>query len=368
MTGLDLSSTTGLPAPLDPLPAAAVTADLLESYGDRITKRTWENGLPSWFWGEGVCLLGMIRLSSALRQPFPERVRRWLDEKIEAGITVEHVNNIAPGTAAVLAAPEHDGPFLDVADRLCEWLERNATRDPSGAIEHWPGGVWADTVFMAGVFLGHLGAARRRSELVEEFARQLIAHAHVLQDPDSGLIAHGSHAGVTIPSYWGRANAWWALASVELLELVESLPSQLVPRALVDEVRDRLRRQLRTLATLQPDHGIWSVLVDDQPENAGILETSAAAGIGAAILRAAALPEVVDEAVAKAGWRAVRGVLAYVDDEGTLTKVSAGTVLQLVPYGYSVIRDDRIQLWGQGLALHAIAAAVGALQRGAAPA
>jgi unsaturated rhamnogalacturonyl hydrolase len=368
MTGLDLSSTTGLPAPLDPLPAPAVTADLLESYGDRITERTWESGLPSWFWGEGVCLLGMIRLSSAIGRQFPERVRRWLDDKIAAGITVEHVNNIAPGTAAVLAADGDDGLFLDVADRLCQWLERNATRDRSGAIEHWPGGVWADTAFMAGVFLGHLGAARRRPDLVEEFARQLVAHAHVLQDPDSGLIAHGSHAGVTIPSYWGRANAWWALASVELLELVESLPSSTVPTAPVDEVRDRLRRQLRTLATLQPDHGIWSVLVDDQPENAGILETSAAAGIGAAILRAAALPEGVDDDVAKAGWRAVRGVLAYVDDDGTLTKVSAGTVLQLVPYGYSVIRDDRIQLWGQGLALHAIAAAVGALRRGEAPA
>ena len=40
--------------------------------------------------------------------------------------------------------------------------------------------------------------------------------------------------------------------------------------------------------------------------------------------------------------------------------VSAGTVLQLVPFGYSVIRDDRPQLWGQGLALHAIAAALAA--------
>jgi unsaturated rhamnogalacturonyl hydrolase len=47
--------------------------------------------------------------------------------------------------------------------------------------------------------------------------------------------------------------------------------------------------------------------------------------------------------------------LAYVH-EGTLTRVSAGTVLQLIPFGYSVIRDDRIQPWGQGLALEAIAA------------
>ena len=33
-------------------------------------------------------------------------------------------------------------------------------------------------------------------------------------------------------------------------------------------------------------------------------------------------------------------------------------MLQLVPFGYSVIRDDRIQPWGQGLGLHAYAAAL----------
>ena len=30
------------------------------------------------------------------------------------------------------------------------------------------------------------------------------------------------------------------------------------------------------------------------------------------------------------------------------------SVLQLIPFGYSVIRSDRMQLWGQGLALNAI--------------
>jgi unsaturated rhamnogalacturonyl hydrolase len=42
-------------------------------------------------------------------------------------------------------------------------------------------------------------------------------------------------------------------------------------------------------------------------------------------------------------------------------------VLQLVPFGYSVVRDDRIQPWGQGLALHAVAAALEALDEGRGP-
>jgi len=59
--------------------------------------------------------------------------------------------------------------------------------------------------------------------------------------------------------------------------------------------------------------------------------------------------------------------MPYVDPDGTLTRTSAGTVLQLVPFGYSVIRDDRIQPWGQGLGLHAVAAALEALNSGEEP-
>jgi unsaturated rhamnogalacturonyl hydrolase len=76
------------------------------------------------------------------------------------------------------------------------------------------------------------------------------------------------------------------------------------------------------------------------------------------MLRAAAVVPDLPASVSESGRLAVRGALAYVDDAGTLTRTSAGTVLQLIPFGYSVIRDDRLQLWGQGLSLHAIAAAL----------
>ena len=55
------------------------------------------------------------------------------------------------------------------------------------------------------------------------------------------------------------------------------------------------------------------------------------------------------------GTKAIAASLTYVDSSGVLTRTSAGTVLQLIPFGYSVIRSDRMQLWGQGLALNAIA-------------
>ena len=100
----------------------------------------------------------MIRFAQAAGLPFPARVSAWLDDRSRAALTLDHVNNVAPGTAAVL-----DGwPRTRFADQLLAWLRapQSLTRDANGAIEHWPGGVWADTVFMAGLFLGHLGVAR----------------------------------------------------------------------------------------------------------------------------------------------------------------------------------------------------------------
>ena len=362
MTGHDLTSARSAGQPLPPLPVADLTVERLTDLGARIAARTWAEGLPSWFWGEGVCLLGLVRLAEATGDPFPPEVLAWLRRQQTAGVAVEHVNNLAPGIAAVRSG---DPDLLALARRLASWTE-HADRAGNGALAHWPGGVWADTAFMAGVFLTHLGAATDDGTLLNEGGRQVLAHAEVLRDPATGLFAHGSHRGETIPCYWGRGNAWCALAAVEYLEQAAARPDLADPD-LTGQVGAVLRHQLGTLADLQPEHGVWSVLVDDQPENAGILETSAAAGLGAAMLRATAvLPDLPDR-VAHAGWLAVRGALAHTAADGTLTRVSAGTVLQLIPFGYSVIRDDRIQPWGQGLALHAVAAALTALRAGRTP-
>lgn len=329
--------------------------------------RTWQHGLADWFWGEGVCLLGMFRLARAQGAHEPEGAREWLLGHARHGVEVSHVNNLAPAAAAAaLAANEPE--LGELARSLSDWIQTSsiATRAPNGALEHWPGGVWADTTFMAGVFLGHLGELDQRVDLVAEFGAQLIAHAEILQDPDTGLFAHGSHRGITVWSFWGRANAWCALSAVEYLEIAARSPGLTDPDVVV-AVTASLRTQLEALVKCQPEHGVWSVLVDDQVENRGIIETSAAAGIGAAMLRAGAVLPGMPPAITDAGWAAVRGALGYLKTDGELTRVSAGTVLQLVPFGYSVIRDDRLQLWGQGLALHAIAAALEALSRGESP-
>lgn len=340
--------------PHSPVDDAALTREALATTADRVADATWELGLPRWFWGEGVCLTGLVQAGRELRGEVPPRVLAWYDAHVAADpiSTLDHVNEVAPGAAAADLL-DLRASYEPVLRKLAAWTEDPAQpRASNGALEHWPGGVWADTMYMVGRFLLRLGHVSGDDLLVTAGVAQVVAHAEILQ-LDNGLFAHGAHRGEVVPCAWGRANAWAALALVEVLETTTSPAAEAA-----------LRRQLDALVAVQPEHGVWDVLVDGNPETRGILETSAAAGIAAALLRAA--PLLNERSYGAAGWRALRGVLAY-EDAGLLGRVSAGTVLQLVPFGYSVIRDDRPQLWGQGLLLTALAAAGAARGRGDLP-
>ena len=347
--------------PRSPVDDDALTRAALAATADRVADATWSLGLARWFWGEGVCATGLAQVGLEFRGQIPQRLVGWYDHQIALDplSVIDHVNEVAPGAAAVdVVVQVGRSAYVPVLRALADWTETSdQPRATSGALEHWPGGVWADTMYMVGRFLLRFGLLAGDKSLVVAGADQVVAHAEILQ-AGNGFFAHGAHRGEVVPCYWGRANAWAALALVEVLEAAEELGG--LPGE--DAARAALARQLTALAAVQPDHGVWDVLVDGNVETRGILETSAAAGIAAAMLRAA--PVLGDASLDEAGWRALRGVLAYVDD-GVLTRVSAGTVLQLVPFGYSVIRDDRPQLWGQGLLLSALAAAGAATRRSA---
>ncbi|MEU5726661.1 glycoside hydrolase family 88 protein [Micromonospora sp. NPDC047738] len=359
MSGIDSSQAALAEPPRPPAEVAELTPPALAATGRRIAERTAAMGLSRWSWGEGVVLHGALRFAAACGEPPPPSVVSFVDEHLARGVNIGHVNDVAPGAAcADLWAATGDPRYRAGCEQLLAWVRDGAglTRAGNGAIEHWPGGVWADTVFMAGMFLIRYGLAAGRPELVAEAGEQLLAHAAVLRHPDTGLYAHGSHHGETIWCFWGRANAWTALATVEFLEAARQLDQPRIAD-LADELTPVLAGQLLALADLQPAHGVWDVLVDGQEENRGILETSAAAGIAAAMFRAAALG-IAPDTTRRAAWQALAGVHTYVEPDGTLARTSAGTVLQLIPFGYSVIRTDRIQPWGQGLALRAYADAL----------
>lgn len=351
MAGEDTTSSALEPAPLTPLTISSLTPEILNEKAARLIETTWKSGLPQWSWGEGVYLLAEVRYRELSGLPYPDQLKKWFLQWNT--VTSGHVNNVAPGAAALFLAARGELDAEEIETQIERWLTNpsSVTISEFGAIEHWPGSVWADTCYMWGQY--RLASALTNSDprKIDEVGQQLSAHFKHLFSEKMGLFAHGSYRGTTLWNFWGRGNAWMALSMVDYLDACSAL-NHVSPE--INHVKEVLEQQLQSLRGFQPEYGIWDVLVDGQIENKGILETSASAGIGAAMLRAMKyLPSSKNE-LEKSGSLAISAALAYIDEIGVLTRTSAGTVLQLIPFGYSVIRSDRLQLWGQGLALHAI--------------
>lgn len=352
MVGEDSTSSQLAEPPLKPLLPGDLDQSLLRKLASRVIEATWKKKLlTQWSWGEGVYLLSQIRYHQISGEKVPQEIIDWYIRNRE--IKLGHINNVAPGAGAARLARDSKFDGSDIHGKLKDWIARGEgiTYASNGALEHWRGSVWADTCYMMGSYYLNLGVAENRADYIGFVGKQLSAHIELLQHREIKLYAHGSYEGKTFWNFWGRGNAWMALSCIEYLDACEALS---IRDENYSHILEALRNQLQALAPLLPDYGIWDVLVDRQIENRGVLETSATAGLGSAYIRAARYDSSNSEIWHNFGKRVIASALTYIDETGVLTRTSAGTVLQLIPFGYSVIKDDRPQLWGQGLALQAI--------------
>jgi unsaturated rhamnogalacturonyl hydrolase len=195
MAGEDTTSSTLETPALTPLGVNALTPAFLHQTADKVIKATWDAGLPQWSWGEGVYLLSEVRYFETIREHIPDQLLDWYTGR--GALTSGHINNVAPGAAASRLHALGVMDASEINSSLENWVmdPASATRAANGAVEHWPGGVWADTCYMMGTFLLNHGVGTKNSRYIEFIGDQLVAHIALLQNPHTKLFAHGSHKG-----------------------------------------------------------------------------------------------------------------------------------------------------------------------------
>jgi unsaturated rhamnogalacturonyl hydrolase len=229
---------------------------------------------------------------------------------------------------------------------MADYLQNDAPRFADGVFQHtvnsvkdvFPEQAWVDTMMMAGLFLLRVGKLLNRDDYVEDGLKQYHGHEDFLQDPTTNLYYHGwdniakNHMSSI---YWARGNGWAALTMAKALELVEvQHPSYMI-------IDCSLRDQLSTLVRLQAESGLWHTIVDDPTS---YFEVSGSSAIAAAILTRGTLYN-------KYTQKAINGILNEIEEDGKVSKVSAGTAVMKDAVGYKNVPYKRIQGWGQGLAL-----------------
>lgn len=313
---------------------------------------SWMFNAENFDWNPGVFLAG----ASAAYKKFGneeifEYLKGWCDRHLDEAGLQRTVNSSAPLImVSDLYVRTGEEKYRKACEDAADWLTSKAPLTVDGGLEHtvtegvqFHNQMWADTLFMAVLFIAKWGKITNNKKYTDFAAKQLVVHHKMLRDTKSGLFFHGwdgearNHMSA---AKWARANAWVILASGLI---IEELPEQFEGKNFVCE---SLLSLADALSKCQHENGGFSTVLD-RPES--YCESSAAAGIAAGIfygIKNKLLPEYLLGTAQKAAEH-VKGLIL---EDGSVTEVSTGTPVMPSVEAYFTI-ETGCALYGQGLTL-----------------
>ncbi len=331
----------------------------LSSRGDIIETCPVSNiDIDKWEWPQGIGMYGLYKYYELSKE---EKTLKWLlswyDSHIEKGLPDKNINTTAPLLALTYLykySPKQE--YLDIFSEWAEYIMNEFDRTEEDGFQHSGSGIndlygqlWDDTLIMTCMFLGRAGELLGKKEYVAECERQFLLHAKYLCDRNTGLWYHGwSFNGRHNfgKGLWGRGNCWITVAIADLLEFESvSLSTKLF-------LKETLLSQVKALAELQTDEGMWRTLLNDETS---YVESSATAGIGYGILKAVRTGWLPKEYKVH-GIKAVEAINARIADDGAVGDVSYGTNVGMTAEDYKNI-PICIMPYGQALAILLLAEA-----------
>jgi unsaturated rhamnogalacturonyl hydrolase len=171
--------------------------------------------------------------------------------------------------------------------------------------------MWIDDMYMITMIQLEAYRATGNPEYLDRAALEMTTYLDKLQQPN-GLFYHAPDA----PFFWGRGNGWVAAGMAEMLR---SLPANHPDRA---RILASYHKMMASLLRFQSRDGMWRQLIDD-PE--AWPETSSTAMFTFAMVTGVEngwLARTKYGPAARRGWL---GVVSYLNSDGDLRNVCAGT-------------------------------------------
>ncbi|MBS5912629.1 MAG: glycoside hydrolase family 88 protein [Paenibacillus macerans] len=306
-----------------------------------------------WNWPQGVGLYGIYkywRLTNDQRAL--EIINEWFHARIREGAPPKNVNTMAPLlTLAFLYEDTGNRTYLPYLEDWAEWVMHDMPRTKEGGLQHMTYGpenknqLWDDTLMMTVLPLAKIGKLLYKPEYLEEAKKQFLIHIKYLTDRKTGLWYHGwTFEGKHnyAEALWARGNCWITIAIPEMIEILELEKGDFLREFLIDT----LNRQIEALADYQDESGLWHTLINDPTS---YLEASATAGFAYGILKSVH-KRYVSQEYKEAAHKAIRGIMAEINQEGALQKVSVGTGMGDTLEFYKGIRTTAMP-YGQSLAV-----------------
>ncbi len=317
-----------------------------------VNSAAWGLNIDEWDWNPGVGVTALAAYYDLSKRPeVLDYLTSWVQKNKHKARKFQHVNVMAP----FAIFPEMyrwtgDRYYAETAVEYGDWILKNSVRTQTGALQH--GGdlteeIWADTIFMAVLFLARLGKMTGQLIYAQEAAEQLRLHLQYLQDPQTGVLFHGydcQNRNHKSGARWTRGNAWITVGTPLILaEIGERV-------AIPSEIGERYGRLADGLLKYQASNGLWHTVMDRPDFNQ---ETSGSAGIACGLLKAIR-QGLISPSYLPAVEKALRGVLQKITPEGAVTGVSGGTPILNTIEEYNQL-SCYPTLYGQGLTLMLLA-------------
>ncbi len=291
---------------------------------DRHMRMTWE-------WPTGVALYGLFKVYKKTGNiEYRNFIENFFKEQFELQkerAPHHNVNTVAPMlTLTFLYEETRDPELLKHILHWVDWVMNDMPRTEFGGLQHQTvlnrhyQQLWADTLFMAVLFLAKAGMVLEQPKWVEEAKYQFLIHVRYLQDIRTGLFYHGWTFDLRhhfANAFWARGNSWYTIASLEMLDILGERDTAFA-RYLLAAFED----QVSQLERHQNDNGRFATLIDIEESYS---ETSASAGFAYGALKGVRLGYLDKEKYGPFAQRAVNGVLKMIAEDGTVNGVSSGT-------------------------------------------
>lgn len=326
-------------------------ADTMRSAVDA-NPAAWGMTIDDWQWNPGVGVTAISAYYDATQRPdILEYLVGWVERNKGKAGKYQHVNFMAPfAIFPHLYRRTGNRYYLDTGNEYASWIVKNSARTLTGALQH--GGelteeIWADTIFMADLFLARQAGLTGDRALAKEASEQLQLHMQYLQDPQTGVLFHGYDCKARdhkSGARWTRGNAWIVLATPMILSEIDTLVP--TPPALISAYQ----RMVDGLLTYQAANGLWHTVMDRPSQ---YQESSGSAGIGCGILKSIRYG-LLAPSYRPAARKALAGLLTKIAADGEVTDVSGGTPILKTIDGYGDLTRYPT-LYGQGLTLMLLA-------------
>jgi len=309
---------------------------------------SWGMDINDWDWNAGVGMTAISDYYEKTQNPeVLQFITTWIAGNKHQCAKKDHVNYLAPlAIYPEMYSRTKEPYYQETAVEYSDWVLASAGRSKDGVFFHGAcvsEEVWADTVFMALVFLSRTARLTRNAAMADQVISQLLGHLQLLQDEKTGILYHGYHCVEKhhmSGALWTRGNSWVVIGAPIILETLRDFVD--VP----EEVYLRYRKLVEGILKYQAGNGLWHTVMD-RPDF--YQETSGSAGVAGGILKAVRLRMLEPDTRARA-LKAMEGVIGQINSEGAVEGVSGGTPIMPTIDAYGQLTRYPT-LYGQGLTL-----------------